>query len=97
NPGLDDGDEITAVATDEAGNSSDPATAIVDAVAPDVPVIDPVNGTDPITGTAEPDSTVTVTFPDGSTAEVVAGPDGSWTVPNPGLDDGDEITAVATD
>ncbi|WP_336936611.1 hypothetical protein, partial [Acinetobacter beijerinckii] len=60
NPGLDDGDEITAVATDPAGNSSDPATAVVDAVAPDVPVIDPVNGTDPITGTAEPGSTVTV-------------------------------------
>ncbi|MDC4874831.1 Ig-like domain-containing protein, partial [Acinetobacter baumannii] len=41
--------------------------------------IDPINGTDPITGTAEPGSTVTVTFPDGTTATVVAGPDGSWT------------------
>ncbi|ENV04565.1 Ig-like domain-containing protein, partial [Acinetobacter sp. NIPH 817] len=53
--------------------------------------------TDLITGTAEPGSTVTVTYPDGSTASVVAGPDGSWTVPNPGLNDGDEVTAVTTD
>ncbi|MBD0141667.1 hypothetical protein IAF52_20485, partial [Acinetobacter baumannii] len=57
----------------------------------------PVNGTDPITGTAEPGSTVTVTYPDGSTTTVVAGPDGTWTVPNPGLNDGDKVTAIATD
>ncbi|ERP96697.1 hypothetical protein Q674_16680, partial [Acinetobacter sp. COS3] len=50
-----------------------------------------------ITGTAEPGSTVTVTFPDGSTVQVVAGPDGSWTVDNPGLNDGDQVTATATD
>ncbi|MDO7202875.1 Ig-like domain-containing protein, partial [Acinetobacter baumannii] len=70
----------------------------VDTAAPAAPVIDPVNGTDPITGTAEPGSTVTVTYPDGSTASVVAGPDGTWTVPNPGnLVDGDTVTAIATD
>ena len=40
---------------------------------------------------------MTVTYPDGSTKTVVAGPDGTWTVPNPGLNDGDEVTAVATD
>ena len=28
---------------------------------------------------------------------VVAGPDGTWTVPNPGLNDGDEVEAIATD
>ncbi|MFW1821656.1 Ig-like domain-containing protein, partial [Acinetobacter calcoaceticus] len=49
------------------------------------------------TGTAEPGSTVTVTYPDGTTATVVAGTDGSWTVPNPGLKDGDVVTATATD
>ena len=38
-----------------------------------------------------------MTFPDGTTATVVAGPDGSWTVPNPGLEDGDEVKATATD
>ncbi|ENR1007944.1 Ig-like domain-containing protein, partial [Acinetobacter baumannii] len=86
--------------TDAAGNSSsvnDTQTYTLDTTAPNAPVIDPVNGTDPITGTAEPGSTVTVTYPDGSTKTVVAGPDGTWTVPNPGLNDGDEVTAVATD
>ncbi|KHN65704.1 hypothetical protein DH17_17900, partial [Acinetobacter oleivorans] len=97
NPGLSDGDTVTAVSTDPAGNTSNPATAVVDALAPNTPVIDPVNGTDPITGTAEPGSTVTVTYPDGSTASVVAGPDGGWSVPNPGLSDGDTVTAVSTD
>ena len=38
-----------------------------------------------------------MTYPDGSTKTVVAGPDGTWTVPNPGLNNGDEVTAVATD
>ncbi|MDC4932910.1 Ig-like domain-containing protein, partial [Acinetobacter baumannii] len=86
--------------TDAAGNSSsinDTQTYTIDTTAPDAPVINPVNGTDPITGTAEPGSTVTVTYPDGSTASVVAGPDGTWTVPNPGLNDGDTVTAVTED
>ncbi|MEQ1321901.1 Ig-like domain-containing protein, partial [Acinetobacter guillouiae] len=96
-PGLNNGDTVTAVSTDPAGNSSTPATAVVDAVAPNAPVIDPVNGTDPITGTAEPGSTVTVTYPDGSTTTAVAGSDGSWSVPNPGLNNGDTVTAVSTD
>ncbi len=46
--------------TDAAGNSSsvnDTQTYTVDTTAPDAPVINPVNGTDPITGTAEPGST----------------------------------------
>ncbi|EKU37507.1 Ig-like domain-containing protein, partial [Acinetobacter sp. WC-141] len=87
--------------TDAAGNSStvnDTQTYTVDTTAPNAPVIDPVNGVDPITGTAEPGSTVTVTYPDGSTASVVAGPDGTWSVDNPGdLKDGDKVTAIATD
>ncbi|MFX4855681.1 Ig-like domain-containing protein, partial [Acinetobacter baumannii] len=86
--------------TDAAGNSSsvnDTQTYTIDTTAPDAPVINPVNGTDPITGTAEPGSTVTVTYPDGSTTTVVAGPDGTWTVPNPGLNDGNTVTAVTED
>ncbi|WP_139120926.1 Ig-like domain-containing protein, partial [Acinetobacter pittii] len=89
---------ITVTATDAAGNAgTDTAVVTIDTTAPNAPVIDPVNGTDPITGTAEPGSTVTVTYPDGSTASVVAGTDGTWTVPNPGLNDGDEVEAIATD
>ncbi|AQV17538.1 hypothetical protein BMU11_18760 [Acinetobacter pittii] len=98
-PALTDGPHtITVTATDAAGNvGTDTGVVTVDTAAPTAPVIDPVNGTDPITGTAEPGSTVTVTYPDGSTASVVAGPDGSWTVPNPGLNDGDTVTAVTED
>ncbi|MGN5763861.1 Ig-like domain-containing protein, partial [Acinetobacter calcoaceticus] len=102
---LADGDktiDATATFTDAAGNSStitDTQVYTVDVTAPNAPEIDPVNGTDPITGTAEPGSTVTVTFPDGSTVDVVTDPvTGEWTVPNPGgLVDGDTITAIATD
>ncbi|UAB16954.1 BapA/Bap/LapF family large adhesin [Acinetobacter baumannii] len=98
-PVLADGPHtITVTATDAAGNvGTDTGVVTVDTAAPAAPVIDPVNGTDPITGTAEPGSTVTVTYPDGSTASVVAGPDGTWTVPNPGLNDGDTVTAVTED
>ncbi|MDF2419280.1 Biofilm associated protein, partial [Acinetobacter beijerinckii] len=100
-PALTDGDyTITVTATDAAGNvGTATGTLSVDTVAPNAPAIDPINAVDPITGTAEPGSTVTVTFPDGSSAQVVADPTtGAWTVPNPGgLLDGDTVTATATD
>ncbi|MCG6039560.1 Ig-like domain-containing protein, partial [Acinetobacter baumannii] len=99
-PVLTDGPHtITVTATDAAGNvGSDTAVVTVDTTAPNAPVLDPINATDPVTGTAEAGSTVTVSFPDGTTATVVAGPDGSWSVPNPGdLTDGQTVTATATD
>ncbi len=99
-PALTDGPHtITVTATDAAGNvGNDTAVVTIDTVAPNAPVLDPINATDPVSGQAEPGSTVTVTYPDGTTATVVAGPDGSWSVPNPGnLVDGDTVTATATD
>ncbi|PTV43291.1 Ig-like domain repeat protein, partial [Acinetobacter oleivorans] len=99
-PALTDGPHtITVTATDAAGNvGSDTAVVTVDTTAPNAPVLDPINATDPVTGTAEAGSTVTVSFPDGTTATVVAGTDGSWSVPNPGdLTDGQTVTATATD
>ncbi|WP_368662656.1 Ig-like domain-containing protein, partial [Acinetobacter nosocomialis] len=75
---------VTVTATDPAGNvGTTNAVVTVDTTAPGTPVLDPINATNPVTGTAEPGSTVTVSFPDGTTATVVAGPDGKWTVPNP--------------
>ncbi|OUC57273.1 hypothetical protein MWQ_19329, partial [Acinetobacter seifertii] len=97
-PALTDGPHtITVTATDPAGNvGTGSAVLTVDTTAPNAPVIDPINATNPVTGTAEPGSTVKVTFPDGSTATVVAGPDGKWTVLNPGdLTDGQTVTATA--
>ncbi|MCH7312774.1 Ig-like domain-containing protein, partial [Acinetobacter sp. ANC 4805] len=59
---------VTVTATDLAGNvGTDTAVLTIDTTPPNAPVLDPINATDPITGTAEPGSTVTVTFPDGST------------------------------
>ncbi|MFX7295891.1 Ig-like domain-containing protein, partial [Acinetobacter baumannii] len=87
---------IHAQAVDSQGHISSPTNVIVtvDTAAPGAPVIDPINATNPVTGTAEAGSTVKVTFPDGTTATVVAGPDGKWTVPNPGdLTDGQTVTA----
>ncbi len=99
-PVLTDGPHtVTVTATDPAGNvGTGNAEVTVDTTAPNAPVIDPINATNPVTGTAEAGSTVTVSFPDGTTATVVAGPDGKWTVPNPGdLTDGQTVTATATD
>ncbi|EXE45158.1 bacterial Ig-like domain family protein, partial [Acinetobacter sp. 766875] len=99
-PVLTDGPHtVTVTATDPAGNvGTGNAVVTVDTTAPGAPVLDPINATNPVTGTAEPGSTVTVSFPDGTTATVVAGPDGKWTVPNPGdLTDGQTVTATATD
>ncbi|MFH4289397.1 Ig-like domain-containing protein, partial [Acinetobacter baumannii] len=72
---------IHAQAVDSQGHISSPADVIVtvDTAVPSAPVLDPINATNPVTGTAEPGSTVTVSFPDGTTATVVAGPDGKWT------------------
>ncbi|RZG63754.1 hypothetical protein EXU29_19215, partial [Acinetobacter wuhouensis] len=90
--------------TDAAGNESDPSPALtltVDTQAPDAPVVNPANTHDPITGTAEAGSTVSVSYPDGqggtTTVTTTADADGHWSVPNPGLKDGDEVTATATD
>ena len=98
-PALTDGSHTIVVnATDAAGNvGSITDNLVIDTIAPNVPIINPVNGTDTITGTAESGSTVKVTFPDGTTATVVADSDGKWDVPNPGLQDGDKVIAVAQD
>ncbi|PIL89785.1 hemagglutinin, partial [Acinetobacter pittii] len=59
--------------TDAVGNSStvnDTQTYTIDTTAPNAPVLDPINATDPVSGTAEAGSTVTVTYPDGTTATV---------------------------
>ncbi|MGU3290807.1 Ig-like domain-containing protein, partial [Acinetobacter radioresistens] len=92
--------QYRAVVTDVNGNSSvtDTVNVTVDTAAPDAPELDPVNVTDPISGTAEIGATVTVTFPNGTIATALADESGSWSVANPGgLANGDIITAIATD
>ncbi|WP_227673893.1 Ig-like domain-containing protein, partial [Psychrobacter sanguinis] len=69
-----------------------------DTTAPDAPTINPNEVGEPITGTGEPGATVTVTYPDGTTAETTVDADGNWTVPtNDSVVDGTTITATQTD
>ncbi|NYB17796.1 MAG: hypothetical protein HYH09_08240, partial [Acinetobacter baumannii] len=101
-PVLADGPHtITVTATDAAGNvGNDTGVVTVDTTAPPAPVVNPIEAgsTDPITGTGEPGATVTVTYPDGTTATTTVGSDGTWSVPNPGnLTDGQTVTATQTD
>ncbi|MCK3975716.1 YSIRK-type signal peptide-containing protein [Streptococcus suis] len=63
------------------------------------PVINPVDTDDTsITGTGTPGGTVTVTFPDGSTATVPVKTDGTWKVSAPDdLTKDDKITVIQTE
>ncbi|WP_019658315.1 Ig-like domain repeat protein [Variovorax atrisoli] len=93
-----DGTSISVVATDPAGNSSDPATAVIDRTAPATPKVNPTDG-NPITGIAEPRSIVIVTDEKG---DVI----GSTTAANNGIfsltpiklpRNGDVVKVVAAD
>ncbi|WP_338125316.1 Ig-like domain-containing protein [Pseudomonas nitroreducens] len=94
--------EVSATATDTAGNTGDAATrTYTDSTAPQAPVLDPIvtndDGSITVGGSAEPGSTVTVTYPDGSTGSVVAGEDGSWSITSPDNQPSGEISVNATD
>jgi Subtilase family/Bacterial Ig domain len=93
---LGDG-SYTVTATDPLGNVSDPATVVIDTVAPDAPTLRPSSGAT-ISGTAEADATITLTYPDDSTQQTIADGNGDWTItPTVTLNHGDTVTAVATD
>jgi len=107
---LDDGEHtVTATATDAVGNVSpeaDEVTFTVDTAAPAAPVItSPAAGsttnddTPAITGTAEPNSTVTVIIDGTPVGTTTADENGDWTfTPTTPLDDGDHtVSATATD
>jgi len=96
---LPDGTTVTVVATDRAGNTSEPATTTVDAQPPGTPTVNPTNGTT-LSGTAEAGSTVGIDLNgDGTTdATVVTDGGGNWTyTPTSPLPDGTTVTVVATD
>ncbi|MBG6550322.1 BapA prefix-like domain-containing protein [Pseudomonas aeruginosa] len=95
---LPDGTVVNVVARDAAGNSSPPASVTVDAVAPATPPVDPSNGT-PLSGTAEPGATVTLTDGNGKPiGQVTADGSGNWTfTPSTPLPNGTVVNATATD
>nr|HDS0977106.1 Ig-like domain repeat protein [Pseudomonas putida] len=95
---LADGTVINATATDPAGNTSGPASTTVDGVAPGVPTINLSNGSS-LSGTAEPNSTVTLTDGSGNPiGEVTADGSGNWTfTPATPLPNGTVVNATASD
>ncbi|WP_240490438.1 Ig-like domain-containing protein, partial [Acinetobacter venetianus] len=103
NPGLNDGDQVTATATDPAGNTSDPATATVDGLAPAITIDDIItnDNTPALTGTVnDPTATVTVNV-NGVDYPATNNGDGTWTLADntlPALTDGAyTVTVTATD
>ncbi|WP_057383312.1 Ig-like domain-containing protein [Pseudomonas aeruginosa] len=102
NPPLTNGQTVTVVVTDPAGNNSTPAqVAAPDTTAP-APATDVQVAPDgsSVTGNAEPGATVGVdTDGDGQPdTTVVVGPDGNFEVPlNPPLTNGETVTVIVTD
>ncbi|WP_315761726.1 BapA/Bap/LapF family large adhesin [Sphingomonas sp. Y38-1Y] len=99
-PPLLNGEIVTVVQTDVAGNDS-PATSVTapDETAPEAPVATITDDGTALTGTGEPGATVTVTDPAGNTvATGTVGADGSFTLPlQPPLANGETVTVVQTD
>ncbi|HHD1555845.1 TPA: Ig-like domain-containing protein [Staphylococcus aureus] len=99
---LEGGETFTATATDETGNESEPSTTtVVDTTAPDAPTVNDVTSNDKvINGTAELNSTVKLTFPDGTTATGTTDSNGNYTVDIPenmSLKGGETISATSSD
>ncbi|NRG69924.1 LPXTG cell wall anchor domain-containing protein, partial [Streptococcus suis] len=112
NPDLPTGTEVTVgndgtvtITYPDGSVDTIPGTETVtpntDTTAPEAPVVNaPKEGDTTVTGKTEPGATVTVTFPDGSTATTTADEDGNYTVDVPAgveLKEGDKVTATATD
>ncbi|MCY0405858.1 Ig-like domain-containing protein [Pseudomonas aeruginosa] len=95
---LANGTVVNAVAQDAAGNTSGPASATVDAIAPPAPVINPSNGV-VISGTAEAGATVILTDGNGNPiGQVTADGSGNWSfTPGTPLANGSVINALAQD
>jgi hypothetical protein len=87
---------LSAVTVDPAGNASTPKQADLDTHAAP-PVIEEVTPGQVSGSGVEPGSTVTVTFPDGSTKTTTADDQGKWDVTPPAGVPAGEITAQATD
>jgi hypothetical protein len=92
---------ITVSAANAAGNSSPttaPFTFTIDATDPDAPTVNPTNGTGTLTGTAEPDSTVSISIGGAAAVTALVDQDGNWSLPLSGNPpDGTPIVVIAID
>ncbi|MGK0544961.1 Ig-like domain-containing protein, partial [Halomonas cupida] len=94
---------LTVTATDAAGNTSEASDAVevtVDTTAPDVPTLNPSDGT-VISGSAEPGSTINVDLDGDGTVDLTIVADettGEWSAePSSPLVDASIVTVTATD
>ncbi|MCU5746297.1 Ig-like domain-containing protein [Staphylococcus sp. SQ8-PEA] len=99
---LNGGETISVTATDQAGNTSSEAEVKVeDRTSPQEPKVNNIHsGDSTISGTAEPGSTITITFPNGSTVTGKTNQDGTFIIDVPSninLNPGDSLTVVSTD
>ncbi|PTF00190.1 Ig-like domain-containing protein [Staphylococcus equorum] len=95
-------EELVVTSTDGAGNvSSETKVTVTDATAPAVPTINEVTSEDSqVSGTGEPDSTITVKFPDGSVVTGVADDKGNYAIDLPidkKLKGNEELVVTSTD
>ncbi|MBG4301810.1 BapA prefix-like domain-containing protein [Pseudomonas aeruginosa] len=102
NPPLTNGETVTVIVTDPAGNNSTPVTVEAPDTTAPAPATDVQVAPDgsSVTGNAEPGATVGVdTDGDGPPdTTVVVGPGGSFEVPlNPPLTNGETVTVIVTD
>ncbi|MDJ0450376.1 Ig-like domain-containing protein [Methylocystis sp. JR02] len=93
---------VSAVGTSPTGATSPSATATyTDTTPPAAPTLAAIdanlNGRPEASGTAEPGSTVTLTWPDGTTSSVTADASGQYTVEAPTVQPTGPVTATATD
>ncbi|MCK1238706.1 Ig-like domain-containing protein [Streptococcus uberis] len=79
------GEVLPVTSTDPSGNTSPTTNVTVrDVTPPPAPAVNPVTSKDPVvTGKGVPGDTITVKFPDGSTATSVVKSDGTWSVSIP--------------
>ncbi|NKJ47744.1 hypothetical protein CIC12_13525, partial [Burkholderia sp. SG-MS1] len=92
---------VEAVATDPAGHVSDPTDVnYTDTTAPHAPVVNVTPNPDgglTVDGTAEPGSTIIVTYPDGSTASTVADASGNYSVTTDDPQTSGTVEVISTD
>ncbi|MFP2431892.1 BapA/Bap/LapF family large adhesin [Enterobacter ludwigii] len=100
-PAQTNGQQISVVASDAAGNQSTPATVTATDTTPPVAPgnLQVAENGQSVSGTAEPGSTVTIKDPNGAViGETTANSDGTFTaVISPAQTNGEVLTVVATD
>ncbi|MDR0286076.1 MAG: Ig-like domain-containing protein, partial [Propionibacteriaceae bacterium] len=89
---------LVVTQTDQAGHESAPTgvAVTVDTTPPAPPVIQ-VADVQSVAGTADPGTTLTVAWPDGTTDTVTAGPTGHWSVTTPADMTSGTVTVIAQD